>query len=1103
LAAGETLVLSYTVTATDQTDAGLSDSAVVTITITGTNDAPTVNVNSASTLAATEDGATVTGTMLVDDVDTTDTHTFSITAGPAEGSVAVDSQTGTYTFDPEDDFQDLAAGETRDVTFTVQADDGNGGTVEQQITVTVTGVNDAPVSIDFEATLVNGSAPIDFAPPNVTDVEDDSNPSDTPTVTIDSLPKFGTLIDSNGDPITLGQTGVDLNEAIYVADPNLDLSDEVNSGFVLGAKDSGDGQTLDNWGADSNGSRLEDLGGVTVTTSVTPGDLMQYNNNKGDNGHIGNGIADGSGEGLNAGDVLTVDFGGLGVTQANIGLDGMGGHFYSGGSQVQITVTYLDGTEQSFTYTKQNAGDDEFAEVSVGDGALFDTDGQSIGSIGFTTLDSTNSDGAETGSNWELRYVEVPPESIVLSDSFDYTPVDSDGLSGNSSTVTINGLQGFVNDPPVVSEAGPKMAGGLMSEFYLSSNQINNLDEFRQVIADNDPEALFISTGLNYNGSDGGNVGTGSSLEAFLGADADSLTQGADTRSDAGDAGIRVFGDVSLNAGHYVLKVRADDGFDISIDGESVAQYAGNQSPTTRYYEFSVDQGGMQSFEALWWDQGGQYVFDVDIAPVDGPRGIESGTKSSPSGVIFADFAHSDEAPWCFGLVETNAGLVTMGRLDVSDVNTAQAVTVSLSGDEPVVNSGDFDVTGIDFGTMLTFTGGNSQVVLDHTESADTVYYVFDSNGEAFNQLDHGETITVTYGVSATDGAATSHSTITVTITGTNDAPTLTATSRLGPDDLDVPLNVFLSSKGTALFKGAQIETVEQDQFISQIIMTVSGLNDGIEESLLYYQRLDLGQGQTQTFSHGGFKLDAEVVSVIDGVATVIFSEHSDNPFTVAEAQNLIDKICYWHQHNESDATAGLRTIEVTSIGDTAESSTEALASLLGLTSEVWVGKQLVVSGSDNIHEDDGTLGGGDHGGTAADEMIVFSDMTDTAITGDANGISYANNTLLLSGNGGDDLFVAVDRDFGSEDGQIINATIDDFVAVLDDNGQPDGDVLDLSALFSDAETTGEVTQVDGNTVITVKDGSDNPLGEFTLEGVTNLGTDFDALVDENIIKIV
>ncbi|MGB0966437.1 MAG: hypothetical protein ACPGU3_09790, partial [Litorivicinus sp.] len=119
------------------------------------------------------------------------------------------------------------------------------------------------------------------------------------------------------------------------------------------------------------------------------------------------------------------------------------------------------------------------------------------------------------------------------------------------------------------------------------------------------------------------------------------------------------------------------------------------------------------------------------------------------------------------------------------------------------------------------------------------------------------------------------------------------------------------------------------------------------------------------------------------------------------------------------------------------------------------------------------------------------------------NGDDYDNDTLLLSGNGGSDLFVAVDRDFGLEDGQIINATIDDFVAVLNDNGQPDGDVLDLSALFSDSETTGEVAQDDSNTVIKVKDGSDNLLGEFTLEGVTNLGTDFDALVDENIIKIV
>ena len=44
--------------------------------------------------------------------------------------------------------KDLAVGATRDTTLTYQISDGNGGTDTATITVTVSGVNDAPVATD-------------------------------------------------------------------------------------------------------------------------------------------------------------------------------------------------------------------------------------------------------------------------------------------------------------------------------------------------------------------------------------------------------------------------------------------------------------------------------------------------------------------------------------------------------------------------------------------------------------------------------------------------------------------------------------------------------------------------------------------------------------------------------------------------------------------------------------------------------------------------------------------------------------------------------------------------------------------------------------------
>jgi VCBS repeat-containing protein len=63
----------------------------------------------------------------------------------AQGSLTFNTD-GSYSFDPGTDFDDLAAGATRDVTFTYTASDNNGATsAEQTVTISVTGTNDAAV----------------------------------------------------------------------------------------------------------------------------------------------------------------------------------------------------------------------------------------------------------------------------------------------------------------------------------------------------------------------------------------------------------------------------------------------------------------------------------------------------------------------------------------------------------------------------------------------------------------------------------------------------------------------------------------------------------------------------------------------------------------------------------------------------------------------------------------------------------------------------------------------------------------------------------------------------------------------------------------------
>ena len=167
LAANETLTIVYDVTATD--NSGVSLTRPVTITITGTNDAPVLAADASGPHTVTE-GLNTTGTFVFTDVDLTDHHTVSMSVtsatwsggatlpsgvaaalagalsatvsdgtGPGSGSVAV-------TFSAADSaFDFLAAGQTLKITYNVTLADNSGVTSSQPVTVTITGTNDGPV----------------------------------------------------------------------------------------------------------------------------------------------------------------------------------------------------------------------------------------------------------------------------------------------------------------------------------------------------------------------------------------------------------------------------------------------------------------------------------------------------------------------------------------------------------------------------------------------------------------------------------------------------------------------------------------------------------------------------------------------------------------------------------------------------------------------------------------------------------------------------------------------------------------------------------------------------------------------------------------------
>ncbi|TPK83423.1 hypothetical protein FJ936_21040, partial [Mesorhizobium sp. B2-4-13] len=159
---------TYTVTVADNN--GGSVDQLVTITITGNEDAPTITA-AVDTGAVEEDTlpTSASGTIDFADVDLTDTHTVS--AAPAAGgylgtftptitNVSTGDGAGQVSWSFAVDnaaLQFLAEGQTLTQTYTVTVADNNGGSVDQLVTITITGSNDAPV-IDLNGAGIGNDA---------------------------------------------------------------------------------------------------------------------------------------------------------------------------------------------------------------------------------------------------------------------------------------------------------------------------------------------------------------------------------------------------------------------------------------------------------------------------------------------------------------------------------------------------------------------------------------------------------------------------------------------------------------------------------------------------------------------------------------------------------------------------------------------------------------------------------------------------------------------------------------------------------------------------------------------------------------------------------
>ncbi|MBB1464511.1 cell surface protein [Vibrio sp. SG41-7] len=437
----------YTVTAIDGT------TSEVTITINGADDPSEITVGEGDSDMGevTEDvdvnpdtnELSVSGTLTITDVDTSDMPAFKPNGvfSPIGSTYAL--ALGMLTITPEgawsyvvdnDAVQYLNDDDTVIERYVVTAIDG----VEHVIEITINGVNDAPEATSF--TVVNDEdaiIPILFdsedggMPDYISDIEDDHD--DIPlNIRIESLPTNGSLLytDENGVTREIVQSDVD-NGVLFV--PN-NISFVAGPGEMFEMGFSGDPDDMPdlvdgfyNWGvAVSPTERLITLAnGNTITLSIEDNNDKPLEQYQGEQPHVGFGIGDSDGQGMNMQETLVLDFTNNPLEVVQFGLDGLGGSFNTNSNvYVEVLYTFADGTTHTEQYQKDE-GDTGHEQI------LYDF------SYSSPSNPIVGMELSSTGGSWELRYVQGN-EAVTDDPQFDYVAVDSNGAESTVETVTVD-----------------------------------------------------------------------------------------------------------------------------------------------------------------------------------------------------------------------------------------------------------------------------------------------------------------------------------------------------------------------------------------------------------------------------------------------------------------------------------------------------------------------------------------------------------------------------------------------------------------------------------------------------------------------------------------
>jgi len=674
LAAGESHNEIFTVRVTD--DQGATADQAVTVTVTGTNDAPVVTNTAAAATGAVQEDTTLaaSGKLAASDVDHGATQTWSVLGANngTYGSIAVDAATGkwTYTLDNGTNgvagpVQSLSVGESHNETFTVRVSDDQGATADQTVTVTVTGSNDAPVAGNDSVVIRAVPAQLTFDDSYSTTSYTDSNNIPRNVVTTDGYQFTATYNTSNSDSAP-------------------------------------DGPVVSNYFTATNSNALVSLGGYQDLGGYRPVTAAPIEMTR----------ADGS--------VFS-------ISSANVASFSWFGEFYGGHVASQETVIgYLHGVQvaqQSFTL-----GDATATVVNLTD-------------AGFSAVDRVEFDlsSAYVG-NQNYYYYMSYAGAIQSLDNI----VSS---SSSSSTPSVADINVLANDTDVdhgtaLAVANFDHASALGATISLNADGTLHYDAtgaagYQALAAGETGTDTFTYTTKDEHGAVS-NTATVSVL--VTGVNDPATISGMATGSAKEDATLQASGQLVVSDPDH---------------GQSYAQLQSNVSGN--YGSFSIDANGNWTYLL---NNGSSVVQSL----AEGEHASDTFTVHSQDGTahrqVTIDIVGTNDAPAigsgaaaATGAVQEDTTLTASGQLAASDVDHNATQSWSVLG----ANNGTYGSIAVDAATgKWTYTLDNG------------------TNGVAgpVQSLAAGESHNETFTVRVTDDrGATADQTVTVKVSGSNDAP--------------------------------------------------------------------------------------------------------------------------------------------------------------------------------------------------------------------------------------------------------------------------------------------------------------------------------------------